>query len=166
MLSSAALDQWQRQAHGPRVQAKAITYISQMIGNYEIFADVMETSAPTLEEINKYCHSFCTPDAHIVMLCRWWYDYEEWGELPHRVSERKRKLKAWNKGAQRNQILDDGGVLMLKRIVDGNPNYFLDEIAFMFGMESGKFVHYSTIRQCLVEKLGYSMKGLQMVAAQ
>ena len=131
-----------------------------------MFADTIGTSHPTLEEINKDCCECCTPDVHVGTLRRWWYDYEEWGELPHRVAVRKRRLKAWNKGAPRNQVLNDGDVQVIKRIVDDNPNLYLDEIAFQFGMELGKFVHHSTIRRCLIDRLGYSMKVLQNIASQ
>ena len=166
MLSPGALDQWQRQAHGPRVQAKAIAYISQKFETYETFADMIGTSTPSLEEIMKDCNVYCTPDVSVATLRRWWYDYEEWGELPHRVFDRKRKLKAWHKDAKRDQVLDDGDVLIVKGIVDENPNHYLDEIAFLFGMTTGKFVHHSTIRRCLIEELNYTMKVLQAISKQ
>ena len=83
-----------------------------------------------------------------------------WSELPHKVAERKRLIKARDKNTQKNQLMNDADVLVLKDIVDNNPNYYLDELAFLFGMSTGKFVHYSTIRRCLVEKLDYSMKVL------
>ena len=70
MLSPAALDQWKRQAHGPRVQAKAIGYISRKIDSYEMFGDAIGNFHPTLEEINKDCREFCTPDVHVATLRR------------------------------------------------------------------------------------------------
>jgi len=82
------------------------------------------------------------------------------------VKERKRRLKAWNRGAHRNQVLDDGNILVIKAIVDANPNYYLDEIAFDFDIETGTSVNYSTIRRCLLDKLGYSMQVLQTIAKQ
>ena len=166
MLSTGAFERWQRQAHGPRVQAKAICFIIEKIETYETFADVIGHSAPTLTAILKYCHAFCTTDVSVNTLRRWWYDYVEWGELPHKVAQRKRLLKARDKSAKKNQLMDDADILVLKGIVDENPNYYLDELAFMFGMTTGKFVHYSTIRRCLVEKLHYSMKVLQTIAKQ
>lgn len=62
--------------------------------------------------------------------------------------------------------MDDGCIIILKGIVDENPNLYLDELAFLFRIMIDKFVHYSTIRRCLDEKLGYSMKVLQTVARQ
>ena len=63
-------------------------------------------------------------------------------------------------------MLNEGNALVMRRIVDGNPNYYLDETAFLFGMEIGKFVHYGTVRRCLVDILGYWMRVLQKVAIQ
>ena len=166
MLSPGAYEQWGRLAHGPRVQAKAISFITEKLETYEVFADILGNASPTPTEIFKQCAAVCTTYVSVTTLRRWWYDYVEWGELPHKVSERKRLMKARDKNMKKNQLMDDGDVLVLKDIVDNNPNYYLDELAFLFGMSTGKFVHYSTIRRCLVERLGYSMKVLQTIAKQ
>ena len=65
-----------------------------------------------------------------------------------------------------NQILDDNDALILKGIVDKIRDLYLDELSFLFGVKTGKFVHYSTIRRCLVEKLQYSLQVLQTIAMQ
>ena len=62
--------------------------------------------------------------------------------------------------------MNDNDILVVKAIVDENPNYYLDEIAFLFGMQTGTFVHHSTIRRYLVDRLGYLMKVLQTIAKQ
>ena len=61
-------------------------------------------------------------------------------------------------------LLDDGDIIILKGIVDENPNLYLDELGFLFGIMTDKFVHYGNIRRCLDEKLGYSMNVIQTVA--
>ena len=164
MLSLGALELWKRQKHGPRVQAKAISYISEKIGIYDLFGDILDNNVPTLAEICRDCKDSCTPDVSVDTLRRWWVSYNEWGELPHKVAMRKKRIKRECKNARKNEVLDDGDILMLKEMVVRNPNYYLDELAFLFGMKSGKFVHYSTIRKTLVEKLGYSMKVLATIA--
>ena len=60
--------------------------------------------------------------------------HKEWGELPYKVTERKRQYKTHFKHARKNEILDDNDILALKEIVDGNPNYYLDELDFLFGV--------------------------------
>ena len=75
-------------------------------------------------------------------------------------------MKRINKNTRKNELLDDGDVLILKGIVDQNPNFYLDELAFLFCMTTKKIVHYSTIRRCLVQKLNYSMKVLQSLSKQ
>ena len=56
--------------------------------------------------------------------------------------------------------------MIIKEIVDENPNLYLDKIAFLFGTRTQRFLHYSRIRKCIVCKLEYSMKVLQTVANQ
>lgn len=51
--------------------------------------------------------------------------------------------------------MDDGDILVLKETVGENPNLHLDELAFLFGIKTDKFVRYSTIRRCMDKKLGY-----------
>ena len=87
----------------------------------------------------------CTPDVLVDTLRRWWNVFQEWGELPYKVRKRKRKIERDYKHAKRNEVLDDGDILALKELIDENPNYYLDELAFDFGVKTGKFVHYSTI---------------------
>ena len=166
MLSTGALDNWQHQAHGPRIQGKAISYITAKLLIYEAYADMIGNNMPSLTEVLEDCNRCCTPDVNVRTLWRWWRLYEEWGELPHKVAGRKRLLHARGMNARKGEVMDDGDVLILKGIVDSNPNLYLDELSFLFGITTNKFVHYSTIRQCLDEKLGYSMKMLQTVAKQ
>ena len=78
--------------------------------------------------------------------------YKEWGELPYKVMKRKIAMKATNIHATENETLDDADIMHFKEIVDRNPNLYLDEMAFLFGIKTGKFVHFSTIRRCVVNK--------------
>jgi len=101
MLSVGALDNWQRQAHGPRVQGKAISYIVKKMVIYEVYADMIGNTVPSLAEILHDCNRYCTPDVHVRTLWRWWWLYEEWGELPHKVADRKRRIQAKDTNARR-----------------------------------------------------------------
>ena len=62
--------------------------------------------------------------------------------------------------------MDDNDALILKGIVDKNPNLYLDELSFLFDVKTGNFVHYTTICRCLIEKLQYSLQVLQTIAIQ
>ena len=73
-------------------------------------------------------------------------------------------MKACDKHAKKNELLDDSDIFCLKEIVDTNPNYYLNELVFHFGMTCGKFFHHSTIQKYLIEKSGYSMKVSDTVA--
>ena len=166
MICPTALHAWQHQAHGPRVQGKAISCIANKMLVYETYSDMMDNDIPTLTDILDDCHTFCTPDVSVSTLRRWWKLYEEWGELPYKVKERQKRMRIQYKYASKNEILDDDDILALKEVVDENPNLYLDELAFLFGIKTGKFIHYSSIRRCMIDKLGYSLQVLQTVAKQ
>ena len=165
MFVPGALELWRRQRHGPRIQVKAISFISDKFEAHELFADALERK-PTLTEICRDCKKDATPDVSIDTLRRWWKIYEEWGELPYKVVERKKALKGKNKNATKNELLNDHDILVLKEIVDNNPNCYLDELAFLYGVKTGTFVHYSTIRRSMKEKLNYSLQVLETIAKQ
>ena len=155
MLLVSALESWKRKAHGPRTQIKAITYISEKYQVYDLFSDVLQDDVPSLTEVCRDCASECTTDVSVDTLRRWWNQYLEWGELPYKVRERVKHLKKKYRHAKDNEILNDADILALKELVDENPNYYLDELAFNFGIKTGKFVHFSTICRCMITKLNY-----------
>ena len=93
MLLPGALELWKRQRHGPRMQVKAISYITERLESLHVFADVLEDNAPSLTEILRDCKTCATPDVSVDTLRRWWNVYQEWGELPYKVAERKKKMK-------------------------------------------------------------------------
>ena len=103
MLSVGALDNWQCQAHGPHVQAKAIRYITAKMVIYETYGDMIGDSVPSLTEILNDCYRYCTPDVNVQTLWQWWRSYEEWGELPHKVSTRKRLMQAKDSNARKRE---------------------------------------------------------------
>ena len=92
--------------------------------------------------------------------------YKEWRELPHKVAGRKRLIHARDMNKWKGELIDDGDVLILKGIVNKNPNLYLDELSFLFRIKTNTCVHYSTVWRCLDERLGYLMKMLQRVAKQ
>ena len=141
MFLPGSLELWKRQRHGARVQVQAITYILEKFEAYHLFEDMLNGDSPSLTEICRDCKTYCTPDVSIDTLRRWWNIYLEWGELPYKVAERKKAMKGKYKGVRKNELLDDNDVLVLKDIVDNNPNHYLDELAFLFGIKAGKSVH-------------------------
>ena len=127
---------------------------------------MLGNAIPTLTDAFVDCSRLCTPNVSVRTLRRWWTLYEEWGELPYKVAERKLTITRMDGNATKNQLLDDADTLALKQLVDSNPNLYLDKLAFLFSIKTAKYVHYSTIRWYLVDKLRYSMKVLQTVSRQ
>ena len=104
MLFSGALELWKRQRHGPRVQVKAISFISDKLDSYDSFSCMVDSEPPTIQEICRHCKEVCTPDVSVDTLKRWWKLYLEWGELPHKVVQRKKAFKGKYKHAKKNEL--------------------------------------------------------------
>ena len=153
MLLPGVLELWKRQRHGRIVQVKSVVYITERLETMDLFVDILEDTAPYLAEIIYDCKSCATPNVSMDTLQRWWNIYQEWIELPYNVVERKKALKGNNKYAKENKLLN-------------NPNYYLDELALLFGAKTGKVVHYSTICCTLKEMLDCSFQGVATIAWQ
>lgn len=95
---------------------------------------MLDNVFPTLKEIFNNYSVLYTPDVSLQTLRRWWTLYEEWWELPHKVADRKRKMKGNNTSAKKNELLNDADILLLKEIVDENPNLYLNDLVFLFGI--------------------------------
>jgi hypothetical protein len=90
MLVSSALNAWSRTHHGPRVQARAISYIAIRIDIFEGFSG---DDGYSLTDILHKCKNLCVTDVSVTTLFRWWKLYIEWGELPYLVKIRKLEMK-------------------------------------------------------------------------
>ena len=62
--------------------------------------------------------------------------------------------------------INDNELLQLKCIVDRNPNLYLDEILMLFRIETGKYLHYTTIWRYLDESLHYSQHVMTLLVTQ
>jgi len=70
------------------------------------------------------------------------------------------------RGYHKNMQIDERELINLKSIADEHPNYYLDEIALTFSIDTCKFVHPSTIWRYMTEGLGYSQQVLLAMAKQ
>ena len=123
MLIANSLDNWKRAKHSPRIQAKAIRFIASKIELAEAYSHSDDDVRPCLQYILEDCKATVTPDVSVVTLRRWWNTYEEWGELPYLARRRKVALEKKMKGLN-NKEIPDSVLLILKRLVDNNPNIF------------------------------------------
>ena len=160
MLVANALDNWKRQKHSPRLQAKAIVYIATRIELIESYSRTLDDFQLSLHPILVDCNNKnVTPDVHADTLRRWWNMYEGWGELPYAVRDRKvlldKKLK-WCK----NKKISNEELMILKGLVDKKPNIYLDELTLEFAIKTNIYVHYSSIWRYVTNDLNYSLKFL------
>ena len=149
-----------REPHGRRVQRKAIAFIAVEMEMYDAFGG--DDDLMVLQSILVECHRKKCPDVNVRTLRRWWGIYIEWGELPYYAKKRKGRHDRLSKST----TINDNELLQLKMIVDRNPNLYLDEISMLFGMEMGKFLHYTTIWRYLDERLHYSQQVMTSLATQ
>ena len=126
MQLAIALNSWKHGRHGPRVQAKAISFIANRMEIQESYNLKCE-----LEPILKDCRNQATPDVTERMLRRWWETYEEWGELPYHFWKIKTELDKEMMVCKKSTI-SDGDLMILKEMVDENPNIYLDELTLAF----------------------------------
>ena len=66
----------------------------------------------------------------------------------------------------KNKIISESDLLLLKELVDEDPNIYLDELTLLFGIKTGKYNRQSTVWKYVVEDLGYSSKVLTRVARE
>ena len=62
--------------------------------------------------------------------------------------------------------LDDKELVILKKIIDNNPNYYLDEIVLMLVVQTGKALHYSTIHRYITHHFNYTLQSITACAKQ
>ena len=146
MISSRGVKDWRRQAHGVRLQSMAISYIANKLNLYE----ALGIDSPSMNSILIACNHDCTPTVSVETLRRWWKVYEEWGEIPHLAKKRNKALKKRFSLMGENATIDNEELMMLKDIVDRNPNFYLDEICVEFvkyPVSISIFLQYGVILQ-------------------
>ena len=153
MSNAKSLKDWKYKHHGPRIQAKAISYIADRIELYDQFADAMEKEGTMISftDIIRDCHCNHTNDVSCSTLRRWWSIYENFGELPYAVKAIKKDMKKKYGSMSKAAKINDMELLQLKRIIDEYPNYYLDEIALLFLTQTGKFLHFSTLHRYITK---------------
>ena len=165
MLSPEALVAWTRTHHGPRAQARVISYISSKLDELDGFGGY--SADVSLHQVVVMCHEEHTPNVPLTTICCWWEEYLEWGELPWVMTKRKAKLRKKMLLMSSRAAINDHELMQLKDIVDENPQLYLDKIALSFAMVTSKYLCCSTIHEYLTTKLlDYSLRVLSAVAKQ
>ena len=100
-----SIDNWNRARHGPRVQAKAISFISQRMELLDTYYNEGDGNM-YLQPILRDCREQATPDVAENTLRRWWYIYEEWGDLPHHVCIMKKDIEKRMNVSKKSKISD------------------------------------------------------------
>ena len=161
MIDRLALEKYTRAHHGIKTQALVLSFITAQVDELEAFG----FSDISMHEIYKQCNKVY-PFVSISTMNRWWKLYLEWGELPDIVKEKKKKMKNKMLMMGSKAAIDDNELMILKYLVDEDPNLYLDEIALRFAIKTGKYLCHNTIWRYLHDRLGYSLRVLSDVAKQ
>ena len=62
--------------------------------------------------------------------------------------------------------MNDEELLVLKKIIDDNPNLYLDEIVLLLIVQTGKALHYSTIHRYITHHFSYTLQSITAAAKQ
>ena len=165
---NTSISEWIHLPHGPRIQAKAISFIASKMDIYDAFQETIREVGDeiSLANILADCKSTCVPDVSVSTLRRWWNVYEQWGEIPYNVKIIKKQMRKRYGVMSKTTKVTESELLQLKCIVDTNPNLYLDEIALMFLIQSGKFLHYTTIQRYITTHFNYTLQTIMASAKQ
>lgn len=94
--------------------------------------------------------------------------FGKYGELPYETKEHFQKVRKKSKWLSKRAIINEDQLQQLKNIIDRNPSLYLDEIAALFGMQIGKYLHPATIWKYISNNynLNYSLQCLTERALQ
>ena len=86
--------------------------------------------------------------------------------IPDTIKIRKKAVRKKYDVLSKTAKLDDEELLVLKKIVDDNPNYYLDEIVLMLVVQTGKALHYSTTHRYITHQFNYTLQSITACAKQ
>ena len=159
MADFANITKWQDRHYGPRMQSQVVSFLLNQTDYYNsIRFDV------PLDQLYQECHTELGVSK--AMTHKWWLSFNLFGELPYETAAFMRRVKKKYGWLSKSNNVNDSELQILERIVDRRPDLHLDKIALRFGLETGKYLHFSTIWKYITTHLGYSLQSLTEKAAQ
>ena len=150
---------WNTRAHGPRMQAKVISCLLEKIDFYESLQHDYPISRLFVQCEQEF--GVCRTTVR-----EWWNSFELYGELPYETREHMKRVQKKYKWLPEGAKINETELHQLKGIIDRRPDLYLDEIALLFGIETGKYVHHTTLWRYVTVHLNYSLQCLTERAMQ
>lgn len=159
MAPKGYVDNWSKRPHGERKQAQVVSFILDRRDYFDSIGYNVSISRifEECEEATKVCRS---------TIRQWWIHFGQFGELPYETKEYFRKIRKKHNWLPIKSNIDDTQLQRLRNIIDRSPSLYLDEIASIFGMETGIYYHPATIWRYMTNYLGYSLQCLTERAKQ
>ena len=150
---------WRNRPHGKRQQAQVICHILERLEYFDSIGYTVPMS-----RLYKECEDS-------IRVCRttsrkWWLSFELYGELPYETAAHIKRVRKKFRWLPEGTKINERELLVLKGILDKSPSLYLDEIALIFGMETGKYIHHTTLWRYITENLNYSLQCLNEKALQ
>ena len=153
------IENWDRRHFNARTQAQVLSFLIERVDYY----DSINFNIP-FDKLYEQCEKECQVSKSTAR--RWWLHFELYGELPFETEEYMRRISKKYNFLSKSARLDHAELNQLKAILDNCPDLFLDEIAIVFGVQTGKFMHHVSLWRYITNTLGYSLQSLTESAAQ
>ena len=145
--------------YGPRDQARVLSHLIDRVEYY----NSINFPVP-FDTLFTECANEC--DVSKATARRYWLHFELYGELTHETATFMKKMRRKYGWLPESAKINTAELAILKQIVDNRPDLFLDEIAVVFGVQTGKFFHHTTLWRYITNHLNYSLQSLTERAAQ
>ena len=159
MALNGNIDNWSKRPHGKRQQAQVISYILERM-------DYFESIGYSVFMCRLYRE--CEDEFRVYRTTarQWWLNFELYGELPYETQAYMKKIWKKYRWLPEGVLINEDELQQLKQIIDKRPDLYLDEISLVFGIETGKYVHHTTLWQYITENLNSSLQCLTERALQ
>ena len=94
----------------------------------------------------------------IRTLQRWYAHFSQFGEYPFETKRRQKRVRRQLKKFKVTKVVTNNIISSIKRIVDNNPEFYLDEIQTSLCVTCHVHLSLTTIHRILQDKLGYSLQ--------
>ena len=118
----------------------------------------------SLDSLIKECQSKFNVSCSVIR--KWWKNYEQYGELYYETMAHLQSIRKKYKWLPKRAKINEADLQKLKEIIDRQPDLYLDELALVFGVTTGKYVHHSTLWRYITDHLHYSLQCLTERALQ
>ena len=141
--------------HGRRMEESCLSFIEERL--------ILGSETTTAEVLRMAKEEYRVP---IRTLQRWYAHFSQFGEYPFETKRRQKRVRYQLKNFKVTKIVTNNIISSIKRIVDNNPEVYLDEIQTSLCVTCHVHLSRTTIHCILQDKLSYSLQVCYEAARQ